>query len=455
MPLTSPRDRSRAYAVVLVAVAAYLLFARTRTVADTFLMLRDQIRDWQIAMGPFTSLPLTGPQSTAGGSSFGPVYYWLLWVIRQTIGPWTGGLPHAGAFGIAAVQTAADLLLLEALRRTTGSIWLAVGAVLLGATASHDLAVTATIWNPAIAVAFVKIALAMLLLGQQRSSWWWTPAVIVPAWFAVQAHSAALFVAGPVIGAAILQELAARRWIAALQRIRTAVEVIAILQLPFIYHALTQPGSEVGPTRVVGSALEIVRHPSSARLGESFTALVAATGSIVAKPWPSSWWWPLLLLIAVIGVIVRSGRNIIVLSATLLPLAAAVLGFSLWRGIYDEYWYLPLIPCVVLTVALGVTGARGGAAAIALTLVVLAIQPARLAHSLTWYRMPEYGAMSRGAVEIRRRTADIRRIETTFAVPPLSDRYFLYRVLGGQVSADAAFDAVITADGQVRFVPVR
>jgi hypothetical protein len=455
LPLTSPRDRFRAYALFLLVVAAYLLYARTRTVPQTFFMLLDQIRDWQVALGPLASLPLTGPQSTAGGSSLGPVYYWLLWIIRHALGPWTHNLPHAGAFGIAAFQTAADLLLLEALRRVTGSPALAFAAVILGATASHDLAITATIWNPAVSVAFVKIALAMLLLGREGAAWWWTPAIVVPAWFAVQAHSAALFVAAPVIGARILQDLAARRWIAAVGRIRSAVEVILILQLPFIYHAFTRPGSDVGPTRVFGSALEIVRHPASARLGDSFTALIAATGSILMKPWASSWWWPSLLLIAVIGLILRSGRSLVVMSATVLPLAAAGLGFALWRGAYDEYWYLPLVPCVVLTVTLGLTGGRAGAAAIVLAAVVTAIQPARLAHSLTWYRMPEYGAMSRGALEIRRRTPEIRRIDTAFAVPPLSDRYFLYRVLGGQVRADAAFDAVIDVDGKVRFLPVR
>jgi hypothetical protein len=144
------------------------------------------------------------------------------------------------------------------------------------------------------------------------------------------------------------------------------------------------------------------------------------------------------------------------LSATLLPLAAAILGFALWRGGYDEYWYLPLVPCAALTVAFGVTGSRGGIAAIAFTLLVIAIQPARLAHSLTWYRMPEYGPLSRGALEIRRRTADIRHIETTFPVPPLmTDRDFLYRVLGGRITDDAPFDAVIDRDGRVRFTPVR
>jgi hypothetical protein len=442
--------------MLLLAIAAYLLFARTRTVSETFWLLRDQIRDWQVAMGPWTALPLTGPQSTAGGSSLGPVYYWLLWIIRHAFGPWTDGLPHAGAYGIAVFQTAADLLLLDAIRRTTGSTWLAVGAVIFAATASHDLAVTATIWNPAISVAFVKIALALMLLGRDRAEWWWMPVTTIPAWFAVQAHSAALFVAAPVIGSFMLREIAARRWLAAMQRLRTVAEVILILQIPFIYNAIAGPAGEVGPTRVIGSAMAIVRNPASARLFESSSALVSATGSILMKPWASSWWWPLLLLIAVSGSIVRSRRDIVGLSATLLPLLAAILGFSLWRGGYDEYWYLPLVPCAALTVAFGVTGCRGGIAAIVFTLLVIGIQPARLAHSLTWYRMPEYGPLSRGAREIRRRTADIRRIETTFPVPPLmTDRDFLYRVVGGRITEDAEFDAVIDRDGHVRFTPVR
>ena len=184
----------------MAALAAYLMFARTRGINSSFLLLRDQIRDWGFALGPLADLPLTGTQSTAGGSSLGPIYYWVLWACRVVIGPWTNNLPTAGAIGISLLQTGADLLLLEALRRALGSFWLAFALVLLLATTSHDLAISATIWNPAVSVAFVKIALGLLLLSDRHSSIWWVLATTVSAWFAVQAHSVAIFVAAPVSG---------------------------------------------------------------------------------------------------------------------------------------------------------------------------------------------------------------------------------------------------------------
>ena len=54
-----------------VAVAAifflYVLYIRVYDVADTFLMLGEQTRDWSVALGGLTDLPLTGAPSTAGG----------------------------------------------------------------------------------------------------------------------------------------------------------------------------------------------------------------------------------------------------------------------------------------------------------------------------------------------------------------------------------------------------
>lgn len=104
-------------------------------------MMDDQIRDWRLARGPFRSLPLVGTARTAGGSSLGPVYYWVLWLSRVTIGALVHNEPHAGAYGIAVLQGAADLLLLDALRRRFRSLPLALAVVFANATAAHDLAV--------------------------------------------------------------------------------------------------------------------------------------------------------------------------------------------------------------------------------------------------------------------------------------------------------------------------
>jgi hypothetical protein len=447
------RDGSRAYALLLVTIAVYLLLIRTWGVSTSFLMLRDQIRDWRFALGPLTGLPLTGTQSTAGGSSLGPIYYWVLWLIRHLVGPWTGYLPHAGAIGLAIGHTAADLFFLHAIRRRTGSLWLAIGVTLFTATTSHLLAISSTIWNPTVSVAFSEVTLALLLLDAPTRAAWRVAVTAASVWFAVQAHSAALFIAVPALAYFVLRSLAAGEIVQSLQRIRTIGEVILVLQLPFIYHMFTN-ASESGPARALGSATRALTDPTALRLGPSSEALLRSLSRIFFDPWPSAWWIaPLLAAAAILIVVAR--RDLALLCATLFPLVCTALGFALWQGNYDEYWYLPVAPCAALMVGLACAAWRPKAGAAALVGAVLLMQPGRIAHSHTRYRMPEYRALSRGAREILRQTPVIRHLSTSFPMPALSDAAFPYEAMGGRLSPDAAFDATIDADGQVRFTPAR
>jgi hypothetical protein len=451
--LPSFRRDARAYGALLVVLFAYLMFARTRASADSFLMLRDQIRDWGYALGSLRSLPLTGTQSTAGGSSLGPIYYWILWLARVVVGPWTSGLPHAGAVGISIVQTLADLLLLEALRRRTGSLWIAVATVLFTATASHDLAVSSTIWNPAVSIAFVKLAIALLLLGSDQPSARTVVSTTAAAWFAVQAHSAAVFVALPIVASFVLRDLGRRSPGVAFQHARTIVEVIVVLQLPYLYQALTATAS-VGPGRLVASAAGTLAHPETLRVTASLTALVESISSVLFTPYAGPW-GPIVLALAIAAIVVCLWRDLTWLTVTVIPLACAVAGFALWQQPYDEYWYLPLAPCAAIAIARAATLFRARETTVVLIVVVVALQPGRVAHSLTWYRMPEYRALASGARDIRRQTAEVRRIRTSFPLPGLSSATFLYEVLGGRLNPAAQFDATIDADGHATFVPVK
>ena len=62
--------------------------------------------------GPTGELPLTGPPSLAGGRTLGPVFYWLFWLGRVIVGPFTDNLPHAGGIVVATLQTIGDTCLL-------------------------------------------------------------------------------------------------------------------------------------------------------------------------------------------------------------------------------------------------------------------------------------------------------------------------------------------------------
>ena len=136
------------------------LTVRVNGISTHFWMLRDQIRDWSIALGPFSDLPLVGPATHVGGYTIGPAFYWILWAIRVTVGPWFENLPHAGGIGQAVLQSGADALLLTAIWRRTESLGIALAAIVLVATAGYDLCLSALVWNPTMGTALAKAATA-------------------------------------------------------------------------------------------------------------------------------------------------------------------------------------------------------------------------------------------------------------------------------------------------------
>ena len=126
----------------------------------------------------------------------------------------------------------------------------------------------------------------------------------------------------------------------------------------------------------------------------------------------------------------------------------------LWQGNYDSYWYLPIAPCAALTMVMALTWWRPAATGAVVVLALLAAQPSRIAASDFAYRMKEYGPLLRGTRRIAKQTKTLRRLETSFPMPPFSDETFLFGVLGGQLRDDAEFDAVIDERGAVRFTRV-
>ena len=448
----SPRRSTFAYAALLVCLSAYLLDARVGASAHSFLMMDDQIRDWRLALGPFSALPLVGTSSTAGGASLGPIYYWVLWLSRVVLGPLLHNQPHAGAYGIALCQGAADLLLFEALRRRFASIPLAMAIVLATATAPHDLAVSSTIWNPAVSVAFVKVALALRLLQGDRRSLWWSAGVMAASWTAVQAHSSAIFVAAPLALVDVWQALRHDAIVAALERVRVLVEVVVLLQVPWLIHMLRQT-SDTAPTRALAGASDAITG-GHLRLTESFHAAFDGLTSILTAPWQGQASGAVLMTCLAVA-LVRWRRDLPLVAMTVAPPVLAVVGFSLWQGDYNEYWYLPLAPCVAFGVILGATTWRPTVAVPLALTVVLAAQPGHMAVAHTYYRMPVYGPLSVGSVRLAKQAHVLRRVYTEFNLPMFSDETFPYQAAGGHIAQDAAFDGWIDRNGATRFTPVK
>ena len=98
-------------------VAAFVI--RTRGISHHFWLGEDQWRDWEFALLPFSKLPLVGSPTHVHGNAIGPAFYWILWAIRVTIGPFFDNLPHAGGIGQAFLASAADAAMMLAVWRRT------------------------------------------------------------------------------------------------------------------------------------------------------------------------------------------------------------------------------------------------------------------------------------------------------------------------------------------------
>ena len=436
---------------LVVAMFAYLTIARTWGISETFWLFGDQIRDWRLALLPFSELPLTGAPSSVGGVGLGPVYYWTLWVCRVAIGPWVNNLPHAGGIGLSVLQSAADCVLLAGIWRKTGSGLMALALTLVVATAPYEMAITATIWNPPLSVVFVKLTLALLLLAPSRPSIRWAVATTAIGWLAVQAHATAIFIAAPAIAAFVIVEVAARNWKGALQRALASIQVVLLLQVPY-FLSLSQgsSGESFGPTAVIGQVSSTAAAPATMRAVDAFAAVASATDFILLRPWYPGW-TTVVLLMALATAAYRCRRDVLLASTSVLPLIAAIVGFAFWQRAYDHYWFLTLMPSVVLVLgsSLSVWPRAIPAVGAALLAAVVVAQPWRLAESQAMARLPEYAALVRGSAEIYRYAPEVTDIRVEFPLDPTTDHQFLYTILGGRVTRDALFRASIAADGGV------
>ena len=452
-----------------MAVAAvffvYVLWIRTYDVAGTFLMLGEQTRDWTIALGGLSELPLAGAPSTAGGRGFGPAYYWLLWVGRVTIGPFLDNLPHAGGITVAVLQSIADTWLLVALWRRVH--WgLALAMCLLIASAPFDIAISSVIWNPPVSAALIKMATASALsirppaplrgLGETGSSGSSVALTAALAWMAVQAHLSAVFVAAPLLAALSLQPFYDRSTDVRhsfYDRSKRALIIgmtILILQVPFLISMLREPEASVGPT----SAIASLTNPQAVRPWLAYDSVTSITGNLLL-PMSDA---PLIFAIAtlMLGAIVAFAyrRDLVLLGTSVGAVIMATLLFTTSTRSYDGYWFLTLTTALTLIggMAIAVIPSKTAVKWIGLALlsVVAWRQPARIADSTRFFKYPQYGTMLAASRQLIIQAPVLRDIRVTFEVHPTMDRHFIYRILGGRIDGSALYAAVINGDGSVR-----
>lgn len=479
----------------------FTLTIRVRGIDRNFGLLGDQIRDWSIALRPLNELPLVGPPTHFGGYTIGPAFYWILWVIRVTVGPWFDNLPHAGGIGQAILQSGVDSILLVAVWKRTQSLWIALTTIVLLATAAYDLSLAAVIWNPVVGSTLAKLAIALVLLDWPRRSTVAVAVTAAAAWSAVHAYTGAIFVALGVFVALLIDPFSRsdrktdraetlyhryrslRHWwhsplgLSARNGLVIAI-VVVLLQLPYAAHQASIRFSDSAMGVVTGSLGQILSGNEPPQFARSLASYVRAFNGIQVAPFQAPWAiWLLMAGVVIFAIRYRHDRTLV--TVTLLPQVAALLGYAFFLGDLDNYYYLSLMPGVVLAMVLSATalprgpqrgrervgserGSRVGVGwrplarivSVALFVGSLALVPARIRYAAPLHKMPEYGALVDGSRKMAGRAQPMRAIETEFNLPFTGDADYVYQVLGGRIDSESSWIGVIKSDGSVSYQKV-
>lgn len=453
MPQTSHSHRLARW-LVPCAVFLFTVLIRVRGVTANFWLLGDQVRDWGIALRPFTDLPLVGPPTHFDGYTIGPAYYWLMWAVRVVVGPWFDNLPHAGGIGQAIFESAADALLLMAVWRRTQSVWVALASVIVIATASYDVALAAIVWTTVIASALGKVAMALTLMEWHRRGLARVAVIAGLAWCAVHVYTGGVFVTVGVFAALLLDPIGRGDWRGAR---RTAVVIalsVVALQIPYVLHQFQTGFSGRAMGAVSGGIWDILTGRASPAVAKSLQGYAGAFTFIEVSPWQTN--APLWLLAACCCVAaVRHRRDPVLLALLLLPQAAALAGYAMFLGALDHYYYISVMPPGVLSMFFAVSlpsrTRMGLVVGVALLVAAVALVPARLRFAASMHKMPEYSALVDASRTLVARGQPIRAIRTEFELPPSSDAAFIFTILGGRLQPDAAWVATIARNGTVRY----
>ena len=451
--LSTALRRTAAALIAAAAVAAFVL--RIWGIQNHFWMLEDQMRDWSIALGSFSSLPLVGPPTHVHGYTIGPAFYWILWAIRVILGPFFENLPHAGGIGQAALQTAADALLMVAIWRRTGNPWIAAATAVVVVTSSFDLALSALVWNPTMGEMLTKTATALVLLNWHRRSSFHLALVAGIAWSSVHAYTGAVFVALSVLFALAVDTWIQRGRVAATVAVGVIIGVVAGLQVPYLIHQFSERFADPAMGVVTGGVSDILAGRAAPEWHKSLTGYRDAVQSIVVTPWTFAYAGSALIIGGLLNLVLFR-KDLPLLIVVLLPQVTAVVGYALFLGALDSYYYLSLMPMAVLTVLLPLTAVRWAKPRLTVGVVLLALAtltiPQRVATSRTQLRLPEYKMLVSVSRKLRNLHQPLRAIAVEFPLPPTCDQDFLYRVLGGEMDRSSPWVAVVSASGDIRFI---
>ena len=271
-----------------------------------------------------------------------------------------------------------------------------------------------------MATALVKMTMALVLGLGDSPSLWRIAATAAMAWFAVQAHSSSVFVAAPVLAALVAQPLVKREWRRALEVTRVVVEVILLLEVPYIVAQFRTPASAIGPTVVFDS----LAHAATVQISASFSHVVNITTWLLTHL-DDSWVFGVLTAAAALVTSWRWRKDVGLLAITVAPLVTATALFSTWTRPYDSYWFMTLAPAMVLTFGLALAALPWPGvvdkAGMALLAVALLLQPSHIETSATFFNYPQYRALLDGSRAAMRRAPVLRDLRVAFDVHPTTD----------------------------------
>jgi hypothetical protein len=191
-----------------------------------------------------------------------------------------------------------------------------------------------------------KIATACVFLDWHRRSTRQAVLTAVAAWGAVHAYTGAVFVTLGVFVTALLDPLVRRERALVRRNLLVLAAVVVLLQLPYLVHQMRTGFRESAMGAVTGSIGRIATGSAPPQLATSVAGYVHALDVIQVAPVTVAF-MPLVVVLCGVIVSVRYRRDTAVLMTVLLPQVAAIVGYGLFLGALDAYYYLSLTPAAV------------------------------------------------------------------------------------------------------------
>ena len=439
---------------VCLGIFLYSVFFRTYSVGQTFHLFGDQMRDWRIAAGAFSDLPLVGTPRVDGGTSFGPVYYWVLWLIYHTIGPWFDYLPHAGGYGLSILHASAESFLLYAMIEFGIAMPVALTASLILTSLPMESFLSATIWNPGLSASFAMSGVGWFLLRVKAMNAWIFLLISGLSVFAVQSHTPALFMAVPLVIAAAKawrDQGGNRVWWLALGLVTS---MVVVMELPYLYAQIFRVQAAGGETILQMRLAQLGGDLQSLRIVVSFHFVVMAlmpllVDSLSGNFAAAAMVWTVTALI----VIVRNGLVAPIAILTIGTFMATWIGWSMWPNAFEAYWLISAFGVFMLGLAVAVNFHRRSSGLIfgCIGLVtVLSMQQRLFNERNAMSGLPEYGSLTDIARQIAAANlsvSDIQGVPTKYT----EQLQYLVKILGGKIDGGALSIAKIDRSGRVSF----